>query len=178
MGESLFNELMTELCKPFPDHVKKVRQDGRGTYIPIQHYIDRLNEVAGPHWSHERVGEPVFYTEDQFVHTQVNVTICGRSHHGEGFSRYQIDKKHGRIKNRHYAIRSATKDAIRDAISFFGMRRELNKQAASASTSSNTQSDTCIKCQKTLTIDEIHFLDENNIKFRYCMEHVPHHLKN
>ncbi|NEU31334.1 hypothetical protein GN156_11160 [bacterium LRH843] len=54
-----FYEIMKKLCEPFSEQVKMPRQDGHGYYIPISHYIDRLNEVAGQHWSHERVGEPI-----------------------------------------------------------------------------------------------------------------------
>ncbi|MEC2074278.1 hypothetical protein [Alkalihalophilus marmarensis] len=181
-----FNELINGLCRPFPSEVMQPRHDGHGVYIPIRYYIERLNQVAGDQWSHERIGEPIFYEEDKFVHTVVKVTIMGRSHVGEGFSRYQTDDK-GKIINRHYAIRSATKDGIRDAISFFGIGRDLEsftkptvakvaKVEGSERIDHTTQKITCIKCDKELSDYEVRLLQSNNVKLTYCEDHIPSHF--
>ncbi|OIJ09424.1 hypothetical protein BKP35_16350 [Anaerobacillus arseniciselenatis] len=179
-----FRELMNKLRAPFPKEVQQPRSDGHGTYIPIAYYLERLNEAAGQHWSHERVGEPVFYDQDRLVHTVVKVTILGRSHHGEGFSKYQVDTS-GKMINRHYAIRSATKDAIRDALTFFGMkqdslstdkRKEVNPKITKVDPQLNSER-TCIKCNKELSIEEIENLLNLQIKFDYCTEHLPKHLR-
>lgn len=178
-----FNELINGLCRPFPPETFQPRHDGHGVYIPIRYYIERLNQVAGDQWSHERVGEPIFYEEDKFVHTVVKVTIMGRSHMGEGFSRYQTDDK-GKIINRHYAIRSATKDGIRDAISFFGIGKDLesSKKPTVAKVKENERVDhsiqklICIKCNRELSDYEVRLLQSHNVKLTYCEDHIPSHF--
>ncbi|WEG19212.1 Rad52/Rad22 family DNA repair protein (plasmid) [Alkalihalophilus pseudofirmus] len=179
-----FNDLIDKLCEPFPKEVHEPRYDGHGTYIPIHVYLQRLNEVAGEYWTHERVGEPIFYMEDKLVHTVVKVSILNRSHMGEGFSKFQVNDK-GKIINRHYAIRSATKDGIRDAISFFGMGKPLQSTTRSTTPSSITDDQqsffttdrTCVKCNVALSEHDLNELTTLKIKFDYCTDHIPKHLK-
>lgn len=180
-----YKNIITKLCAPFPKDVHQPRSDGHGTYIPIAIYLERLNEVAGQHWSHERVSEPIFFECDKLVHTLVRVTVCGRSHHGEGFSKYQVDTT-GRIINRHYAIRSATKDAIRDALTFFGMKQDSlgaykrkdksNTMQNLSAQQENAERRRCKKCRKDLSTEDITKLNELQIKFDFCIEHIPKHL--
>jgi hypothetical protein len=185
MSHNDYNTIIQGLCSPFPQEVHKPRNDGHGSYIPIAYYLDRLNEVAGVHWSHERIGEAIFYEEDQLVHTMVKVTICGRSHFGEGFSRYQVDKQSGKIINRHYAIRAATKDGVRDAISFFGMGKQdsLNYESTRSNKSEKTTvspskelSRSCMKCGEPLSSSDTETLATYQIKFDYCSTHIPKHF--
>ncbi|WP_368502766.1 hypothetical protein AB3N04_00050 (plasmid) [Alkalihalophilus sp. As8PL] len=180
-----FKDLIVQLCEPFPKEVHEPRHDGHGTYIPIHIYLQRLNEVAGEHWTHERIGEPIFYMEDKIVHTVVKVSILKRSHMGEGFSKFQVDDK-GKIINRHYAIRSATKDGIRDAISFFGMGKPLQDTTRSMSPADITNNKqvstimtarTCVKCNAALSEHDLNELSTLKIKFDYCTDHIPKHLK-
>ena len=175
MDRKTFDEIIQKLCEPFPKNVMGPRRDGHGYYVPIAHYINRLNEVAGPYWSHVRIGDPIFYHEDRLVYTRVKVTICGRSHEGEGFSKYQVDE-HDHIINRHYAIRSATKDAIRDAITFFGMGLELGQEQVNKEVEKPANIEKCVKCGSSLSEEDKRKLKELNIKFRYCYEHIPKHL--
>lgn len=177
MDRELFDSIITKLCEPFPKSIMLPRRDGHGYYVPIAHYIQRLNLVAGPYWSHERVGDPIFYLEDRLVYTRVKVTICDRTHEGEGFSKYQVDSNN-RIINRNYAIRSATKDAIRDAITFFGMGMDLgqlqaNEQVEMTKTENERK---CMKCSIPLTNQDIDLLTKLNLKFDYCHEHIPKHF--
>lgn len=141
-----------------------------------------MNEVAGEHWSHERVGEPLFYMEDRLVHTVVKVSILNRSHMGEGFSKFQVDDQ-GRIINRHYAIRSATKDGVRDAISYFGIGKsfndtvKINKAPDVEEHETLFENRTCIKCNISLSDDDRKELNRLKIKFDYCIDHIPKHFK-
>jgi hypothetical protein len=184
MSQKNFSTIIQGLCVPFPQDAYKPRHDGHGSYIPISYYLERLNEVAGEYWSHERIWEALFYEEDQLVHTMVKVTICGRSHFGEGFSRYQVDNQSGKIINRHYAIRAATKDGIRDAISFLGMGKQdsLNQESPRSSKSEKIISPSmdlnrsCMNCGEPLTSSDIEKLDTYQIKFNYCSAHVPKHF--
>ncbi|WP_332633583.1 Rad52/Rad22 family DNA repair protein [Halalkalibacter flavus] len=184
---TIFDKLIVKLCEPFPKEVHEPRYDGHGTYIPIHVYLQRLNAVAGENWSHERIGEPIFYMEDRMVHTVVKVSILNRSHMGEGFSKFQIDDK-GRIINRHYAIRSATKDAIRDAISFFGIGKSFNEMTRDIGVASshlqekeNRVSDSidrnCMKCGATLSDQDVEVLTKYKVKFDYCNKHIPKHFQ-
>lgn len=176
MDRELFDSIIEKLCEPFPRNIMKARRDGHGYYIPIAHYIDRLNQTAGPYWSHERVGDPIFYHEDRLVYTRVKVTIFNRSHEGEGFSKYQVDDQN-RIINRHYAIRSATKDAIRDAITFFGMGMDIDTSQTSKLENTNISNERkCLKCSASLTDQDIDMLSKLNLKFDYCVEHIPKHF--
>jgi hypothetical protein len=54
MSQNDYPAIIQDLCEPFPQEAYKPRNDGHGSYIPIAYYLDRLNEVAGIHWSHER----------------------------------------------------------------------------------------------------------------------------
>ncbi|MCM3715482.1 RAD52 family DNA repair protein [Alkalihalobacillus oceani] len=180
--EDQFARIIDRLCRPFPKSVLKDRNDKKGSYISSHTYIQRLNEAAGPYWSHERIGEPVFYPEDQLVHIKVKVTIMGRSHEGEGFTRYKVhDNNH--IKNRHYAIRSAIQDGIRDAITFFGVEKPSNHDQKEFlldeyKPSHQSQIRECLKCNKELNSNDLKVLENNNhVKHDYCETCIPKHLR-
>ncbi|WP_078557267.1 hypothetical protein [Bacillus alkalicellulosilyticus] len=178
MSQSLYNNIMEILRKPFPPEVVQQRNHkSKGFYIPAEEYEKRLEEGAGSYWSWYIKGEPLIHKATNEVQVVGTLRILETEREGIGFSTLQVTPE-GKIVNLRYGIRAAAQDALRDACDHFQMGwSNLRTNSSNKESSKNEESSSlCMKCKKTLSGDELNFLATNKIKLLYCKEHIPNHF--
>lgn len=122
-----FQEIITELKKPFPPEAHKERDlpgGGRWFYIPWQTIRDRLDDVC-PEWS-VSWSEPT-YVGDYCV-ILCTITIVGVSRQAPGNAPIELLSKSGKDMSRGTPIERATADAFKNSCESFGVARYLDDQ--------------------------------------------------
>ncbi|MFG3613383.1 hypothetical protein [Rummeliibacillus stabekisii] len=167
-------------------------------YIPVQAYINRLENVAGEQWSWRVIGEPNIIENEQAIVIKGELTILNATRTGLGFSYYskaenKNNKSVSAFKN---AVNAAESDAIRSACDKFmmgwadlapyrdwganaGIDIPVTKYKTEENTAATSEKRNCSKCGNVLTAEDDLFLEVNNINLAFCIEHIPKHfLKN
>lgn len=187
----LYKSISQKLTMPFPKgSVENTDTPGRAS-IPVQAYIQRLEEAAGPYWSWRLSGEPVIYHQDEQILVKGILKILDVEREGVGFSNFKTYQDTGKIQNLKSAILSAESDALRKACDKYMMgwkdlapyRKWANNPAVGLTVDKgNTaavvaeSSMKCVKCGNLLTLEELKFLEENNIRIKYCRKDIPAQL--
>lgn len=187
--EPTYLEIKEKLTAPFPNGTVEV--DKNKAHIPVQAYINRLEEAAGEHWSWKTSGQPLIYENDLQVQVKGILKILGAEREGVGFSNFKIyndDQK--KIQNLKYAVLAAESDALRSACNKYQMgwvdlapykdwsknpgigipgKQSINK-AGSVEIH-------CIKCGKPLQGADKSELQKYQIRQNYCAVDIPIHMK-
>lgn len=182
-----YKELSEKLQAAFPKGT--VIETGKHqAYIPVQAYMARLEEAAAGQWQWRVIKEPVVYSEEQAVCVFGELIIAGTVRSGMGFSYYvgkEDTKSVSAFKN---AVSGAESDAIRNACDKYLMGwKDLAPYREWASNPGVGLGETnkleepatgvsCVKCGRNLKAEDILFLEVNEIRNRYCKEHVPQHF--
>lgn len=184
-----YEEIMAELKKNFPSGTVEFSSN-KMAYIPVQAYMNRLEEVAASNWEWRIVDAPVINKEDGIVLVKGEITLVQTVRQGIGVA--NISKN---LKN---AIMTAESEAFRDACDKFQMgwrdlaphRDWANNPGVGLNSKPNNKIENfneavhsvldpvsserkCMKCSRALTNQDELFLSINNVKFPYCHEHVP-----
>ncbi len=194
-SQAIYRDIHKRLVELFPPGTIEMREnDPESRYIPVQPYIQRLEEAAGTFWSWRLTGDPIIFEKEDQVMVRGVLKVVEAEREGIGFANFQRYPDTGKIKNLKYAINSAASDALRDACNLFGMgwkdlapyRKWAQNPGAGlmdyVQTSSRSNSEAssitkCIKCQKALSVEDELLLKELNIRHRYCQDHIPKHLR-
>ncbi|MGG3805338.1 hypothetical protein [Metabacillus fastidiosus] len=189
--QEIYNEIKEKLTDPFPKGTVQLNESKDIASIPVQAYIKRLEEVAGVFWSWKLVGDPVIYEKEYQVQVKGVLKILGAEREGIGFANFQVYEDTLKIKNLKNAVLSAESDALRKACDKFQMgwkdlapyRKWGDNPAVNLSTHQerpqNVQDvspEKCAKCSKYLTQEELQFLNDHQIKIKYCKNDIPPHL--
>lgn len=192
--EDLFRDIWNKLREPFPSgSVEEKKADGK-KFIPVQVYIHRLNEAAGIHFSWA-INSTTVDSQSDVVIVSGTLQIVDSKRDGIGIANIQRSATNNSILKLKDTIRAAASDALRNACDLYEMgwrdlahTREWGKNpgvglAAMSRTQGTTvqveTSESCIKCKKVLTKEELSFLERNRITVKYCREDIPaHFLKN
>lgn len=191
----IYREIHAKLIQPFPLGTVEMRdKDSNSRFIPVQPYIHRLEESAGTYWSWRLTGEPTIFDKEGQVMVRGILRVVEAEREGVGFANIQRFDDTGKIKNLKYAINSATSDALRDACNLYEMGWKdlapyrkwaqnpgtgLGGRAVTSTSEIGGDSSIpkCVKCQKSLTTEDVAVLREFNVKHPYCQEHLPNHLR-
>lgn len=185
----LYKTLIKELTAAFPKGTVENADTPSRASIPVQAYINRLEEVAGNLWSWKTSGDPIIYEKEDQIQIKGVLKIMDAEREGIGFSNIQRYADTGKIMNLKHSILSAESDALRKACDKFRMGwkdlapyrkwgsnpgigievTEVNKGASSISVK-------CVKCNRPLTMDEVNFLKNNSIRINYCKDDIPDQL--
>ncbi|PLR70458.1 hypothetical protein [Bacillus sp. UMB0728] len=184
---AIYKEIMNSLTDPFPEGTVEV-SDNRSS-IPVQAYIQRLEEKAGGLWSWRITGEPIIFENEDQVLVKGVLSILDVNKEGMGFSNLQRYTDTGKIKNLKNAILSAESDALRKACDRYRIgwqdlapyRSWGSNPGVEIKTPHKTgkiiNNDRCIKCDNPLTAADIKVLEEFNVRLKYCQEDLPANLK-
>jgi hypothetical protein len=122
-----FQQILTELKKPFPPEAHKERQlpgGGRWLFIPWQAIRERLDEVC-PDWS-------VTWTSPEYIGELCVITcilkIGGVTRSAPGNAPIQMLSNSGKDMSRGTPIERAVADAFKNAAEAFGVGRYLDDQ--------------------------------------------------
>ncbi|WP_240377274.1 Rad52/Rad22 family DNA repair protein [Bacillus piscicola] len=181
VDDTTFSDLLESLQQPFPKEAVKHRKISDSltiSYIETDNYVERLNQMAGQHWSWRLSNDPVFYDRDVLVIG--TLTIMGAKRDGIGTA--PLKNQDGRTTNLKYALRSASQDALRDACDLFGMgwtnlKGSRSKQQKHRNATAGVAVPTCQKCQEPLSESQITWLKEHHITLYFCENCVPAHFK-
>lgn len=122
-----FQEIITELKKPFPPEAHKERDlpgGGRWFYIPWQTIRDRLDDVY-PEWA-VSWSEPAYVGE--YCVILCTITIAGVSRQAPGNAPIEMLSSKGKDMSRGTPIERATADAFKNAAESLGVARYLDDQ--------------------------------------------------
>jgi hypothetical protein len=187
--QKIYREIHDKLVAPFPEGtVDSHERDSNSRFIPVQAYINRLEEASGAFWSWRLTGSPIIYEAEDLVQVTGVLKIVDAEREGIGYSNLQRYPDTKKIRNLKDAIRSASSDAIRDACSLYqigwkdlapyrkwasnpgvGLIAPNKKQDAS-------EGRACLRCKNKLTTEDEAFLRQINVSMAYCQNHVPDHL--
>ncbi|MEX3624989.1 hypothetical protein [Viridibacillus arvi] len=187
-----YKDIAQALQEPFPNGtVQFPSSSKRQAHIPVQVYINRLEKVAGEHWSWTIIGEPMIVEADNAVIVKGELSILGAKRGGMGFSHYVRGKDSKSVSAFKNAVNAAESDAIRSACDKFLMGWsdlapyrdwgsnagiDINLNNRTEAIPEKDVERVCQRCAKKLTdVDQL-FLEVNRIKLPYCTEHVPKHL--
>ncbi|HCG4536199.1 TPA: hypothetical protein NJY08_005053 [Salmonella enterica subsp. enterica serovar Typhi str. AG3] len=187
-----YEDIIKELQRPFPQGT--VVNKNKSAYIPVQAYLARLEEVAGPHWHWRIIGEPIINKEMQTVMIKGEITIFTTVRQGIGVAGLKKFDSSS-IKN---SIMTAESESLRDACDKFQMgwkdlapyRDWSNNPGVAFKNEQQTtkienvdlnvhslmpplNNRVCIRCNRALTTEEELFLSVNRVKHPYCKDHVP-----
>ncbi|SDJ18564.1 Rad52/Rad22 family DNA repair protein [Alteribacillus bidgolensis] len=173
-----FESILQQLQEAFPEEVvrkRKINDKVTYSYIEVDHYVERLNHVAGNTWSWLLQKEPVLYDKEVLVIGTLDIMGAKR----DGIGTAPLKKQNGAATNLKYAIRSASQDALRDACDLFGMGwknlKHVKKPREGTTLSSN--SPTCQKCKTPIPDNQLEWLQKNRINLYFCENCVPAHLR-
>lgn len=190
---TLYQDIQKKLTEPFPKGTLEGKGGSDAKYIPVQAYVTRLEEVAGPYWSWRTVGEPIVYEEQEAIEVRGVLKILSAEREGIGFASYQRYQDTGKIKNFKYVVLAASSEALRDACDKYRMGwsdlapyrkwsknpgvglQVLSEQQDEEGTKQYTNRN-CLVCQQALTTDDIELLQQCKVKIDYCEEHIPKHF--
>ncbi|WP_066297622.1 hypothetical protein [Bacillus sp. FJAT-29937] len=185
----LYQSLIKELTAAFPEGSVENTETPSRASIPVQAYIQRLEEVAGNLWSWKTTGDPIIYEKEEQIQIKGVLKILDAEREGIGFSNFQRYADSGKIMNLKHSILSAESDALRKACDKFrmgwvdlapyrkwGSNPGIGIEVNNTKTGTQSNSVKCVKCDRTLTIDEMNFLKNNNIKINFCKNDIPEQL--
>lgn len=184
----LYQSLMERLTASFP---KGTVDTNNRASIPVQVYIQRLEEVVGPLWSWQTKGDPLIFETENQVQVKGILKILDAEREGTGLANLQRYSDSGKISNLKHAILSAESDALRKACDKFRMGWidlapyrdwsknpgvRINADRENDNANSHGDSVSCVKCNQRLTNSEMNFLKENDIRINYCKNDIPEQL--
>lgn len=185
-----YKEISVRLQDKFPAGTVIEGNPISTSYIPVQAYISRLESEAAGLWEWRLVKEPTPYPDDKAIYVQGELSIAGTVRSGIGFSYYSVPENKKSVAAFKNAVNSAESDAIRNACDKFLMGwkdlapyREwasnpgVGLAGASVKTAEETTGEICTRCKKSLSPEDLLFLKVNSIRIKYCIDHVPAHLK-
>ncbi|MCM3716590.1 Rad52/Rad22 family DNA repair protein [Alkalihalobacillus oceani] len=174
-----YQELMQRLRAPFPSESIMHRKGGKGSYIPTDAYVQRLEEEAGRHWSWSIKQGPIFLENDNILMIGT-LTILGATRDGSGTA--IAIKKDNKYTNLNYTIRAAAQDALRDAcdqfmIGWSNLKKGKDNLSQTKEEKVEVPADKrCAKCGEIVNPEQLNWLMERNIKLFFCEQHVPKHF--
>lgn len=189
--QKIYDEIKEKLAAPFPNGTVEVNtNNNNNARIPVQAYLQRLEEVAGAYWSWRLVGDPVIYERESQVQVKGILKILNAEREGIGFANFTTYSDTGKIQNLKNAILSAESDALRKACDKYrmgwkdlapyrdwsnnpGVNIDKQHQKVLNNDDVNLSTLKCVKCQKYLTKEEEQFLADNRIKINYCKDDIP-----
>ncbi|MEK4487924.1 hypothetical protein MHH81_20670 [Psychrobacillus sp. FSL H8-0484] len=188
--EKSFQLIADALQAKFPEGTVEHGQTTAHAYIPVQVYIRRLEEVATGEWSWRLVAEPTYYEKDAAMIVRGELTIMDSTRSGIGAARYIREEPVRNVTSFKNAVSSAESDAIRNACDKFLMGWQdlapyrdwsnnpgVQLNGTSVTSTGGVTSILCTRCRKPITNEDNLFLQVNDIRIPYCLEHVPKHLK-
>ncbi|WP_182101761.1 hypothetical protein [Niallia taxi] len=185
-------EIIEFLKSPLPDGSVQSRNKDK-KFIPIQVYIDRLNDESIGHLVKVKITHHHIDWTNDVIEVRVSIQIGEAEREGIGItsiSRYENTNKPVNVNN---DAGTAYSHAIRDACDKFQMgwvdladHREwganpglwFNRDQNSKKTSSGSTktSEKCIKCQKPLTEEDLQLLRDYDISLKFCSKDIPQHM--
>lgn len=188
----LFKAIHEELIKPFPEGTVELKNNNaKSAYIPVQAYINRVNEVAG-HLAKWRLttAEAINHPKEKLLEMRGVLQILDTEYEGIGFADYDINASTGGISYKGEIIRTAISHAFVDACNKFQIGWiDLNRDWASnvgvgvvqrleegKSLPTNEPSVKCIMPNCTNNIDR-KLLEKMNWKIHHCPDHIPDYHK-
>ncbi|USK62179.1 hypothetical protein [Peribacillus asahii] len=184
-----YQEIKEKLIAPFPKGTVEVERNK--AHIPVQAYINRLEEAAGEHWSWKTNGQPLIYEKECQIQVKGTLKILNAEREGVGFSNFKVyeDNKE-KIQNLKYAILAAESDALRNACNKYQMGwsdlaqyKDWGKNPGVGVTVTQPQTSqpvaefTCLKCGKPLQASDLQELEKYQIRNKYCSEDIPAHMR-
>ena len=186
--EPSYQEIKDKLMAPFPRGTVEV--DKNKAHIPVQAYINRLEEAAGEYWSWRTSGQPLIYENDLQVQVKGTLKILGAEREGVGFSNFKVHNDSKKIQNLKYAVLAAESDALRNACNKYQMGwidlapyKDWSKNPGvgiPVSQQTNTveiAESRCLKCGKQIQAADRVELEKYQIRQTYCAEDIPVHMK-
>jgi hypothetical protein len=118
-------EIIAILTRPFAKELIRHRQGHDGTqldYVPVQHYVDRLNEGFEHNWSFELTSREII--GEQII-VEVKLTADGLVKTGLGGSAISRRESGGSVVSLADDIKMAEADALKRACRLLGIGAEL-----------------------------------------------------
>lgn len=185
--KQLFKEIHEQLIKPFPQGTVVYKGNNRkSAFIPVQAYINRVNEVAG-HLSKWRITTPeaIIHPDEKLIEMRGILQILDTEYEGVGFADYDVVAQTGAISFKGEVIRSAVSHAFVDAcnkfqIGWIDLNRDWSTNAGTGvpqrrGTTEQVSEEPAIYCimpNCTNTVDK-ELLAQMNWKINHCPEHIP-----
>lgn len=187
--EKLYRAIHAELIKPFPKGTVKSKKNTK-TFIPVQAYINRINQVAGhvTKWTITTT-EAIIHPHEQLIEMRGRLSILDTEIEGIGFADFDwLSGKEGKaISFKNEVIKTALSHAYVDAcnkyqIGWIDIDRDWSSNPGTGvpemkikSGASDQEYIACLFPNCTNNVD-LELLKKLSWKNHQCPDHIPAHV--